>query len=142
MWPPPTQPRLPAGVTAGNSVVLFLSGVALYFAHRRFKASPESARGALKAALVLGGLFVAVQGAEWIALIGQGLTLSSSNLGAFFYLIIGCHALHALGAIIALGLVYRQLVRGHLRPSTFFATQVFWYFVVGVWPMLYWRVYL
>ena len=25
---------------------------------------------------------------------------------------------------------------------TFWATQVFWYFVVGVWPVLYWRVYL
>ena len=32
---------------------------------------------------------------------------------------------------------YRRLNR-----STFAACQVFWYFVVGLWPILYWQVYL
>ncbi len=145
VWPPPTQPRLPLEATLGNTLVLLFSGVALYIAHRRFtRESPEAARTPLRVALLLGTMFVVVQGAEWMVMIEQGLTMTSntSNLGAFFYLIIGCHALHAIGAIAALGIVYRLLVRGRLQPSAFFAAQVFWYFVVGVWPILFWRVYL
>jgi heme/copper-type cytochrome/quinol oxidase subunit 3 len=32
--------------------------------------------------------------------------------------------------------------RGTLVPSTFAATQLFWYFVVLLWPVIYLRVYL
>lgn len=143
VWPPPTQPRLPLEATLGNSLALFLSGVALYVAHRRFtRESPDAARTPMRIALLLGTLFVVVQGSEWVVMVADGLTMTSSNLGAFFYLIIGCHALHAVAAITALGLAYRLLTRGRLQASTFFAAQVFWYFVVGVWPMLFWRVYL
>src|SRR5688572_31524505 len=35
--------------------------------------------------LILGATFVALQGAEWVALLAQGLTLTSSSHGAFFY---------------------------------------------------------
>jgi hypothetical protein len=29
-----------------------------------------------------------------------------------------------------------------LDRFTFWPAQIFWYFVVGVWPILYWQVYL
>ena len=47
--------------------------------------------------------------------------------------------------VIALGLlayVYHTFVSGTLRLSRFWAAQVFWYFVVGLWPVLYVLVYL
>jgi cytochrome c oxidase subunit 3 len=141
-WPPIGQPRLPAGETLINSLALFASGACLYYANRAFVRGAASTRRLLLAALLLGMFFVGFQGAEWVALLGQGLTMTSSNHGAFFYLIIGTHALHAVAAIIALAIVYRKFVRGRLEHSTFLATQVFWYFVVGVWPMVYLRVYL
>ena len=34
------------------------------------------------------------------------------------------------------------LVSLQLSDSAFLAIQIFWYFVVGLWPVLYWRVYL
>ena len=43
--------------------------------------------------------FVVFQGFEWVRLIGEGLTMTSGTLGAFFYLIVGMHALHAFAAI-------------------------------------------
>lgn len=141
-WPPVGQPRLPALATAFNTLALFGSGVALYYANRAFRRKADDARKPMLAALVLGGLFVAVQGVEWTRLLHAGLTLTSSNHGAFFYLIVGCHALHALAAIGALFAMYRRLLRGALTPAAFMATQIFWYFVVGVWPVLYLRVYL
>ncbi len=141
VWPPPLLPTLPAGVTAINTLALFASAVALYIANKRYRESPDSARAPMRIALLLGTLFVVVQGAEWMVMIAEGLTLTSSNLGAFFYLTIGCHGLHCMGAITALGIVYFHLQRGTLRDSFFFGAQVFWYFVVGIWPMIYWRVY-
>ncbi|MBX3269422.1 MAG: cytochrome c oxidase subunit 3 [Sandaracinaceae bacterium] len=141
-WPPPDQPRLPVEITAVNSVALLLSGVALYWAHRRFKADPASAKLPLAVAIALGTAFVLVQGGEWVALLGQGLTITSGPLGGFFYLIVGSHAAHALAAILALGWAMTRLLRGTLEGPAFWTVQTFWYFVVAIWPILYFEVYL
>jgi heme/copper-type cytochrome/quinol oxidase subunit 3 len=142
VWPPPGQPRLPVLETALNTLVLLASGVALYLAGRAYRRHAPSARRPLLAAIVLGAAFVALQGREWVMLLGEGLTLHSSALGSFFYLIVGMHALHAVVALGVLGYAYRRLQRGFLPAGVLGASEVLWYFVVGVWPFLYWRVYL
>src|SRR5688572_642743 len=141
-WPPPGQPRLPVEDTAVNSAALILSGVVVFFAQRRFRRDRATAFGPMAVALALGAFFVGFQGVEWAQLIGEGLTLTSSTHGAFFYLIVGVHALHALAALIALGWALFRLRRGLLPPSALTATALFWYFVVGIWPVIYLRVYL
>lgn len=143
-WPPPDQPRLPLLTTAANSVALLASGLFLWMASRSMRRSaPARVTGRhLCWAMGLGVLFVAVQGAEWTRLIHYGLTLQSSSYGSFFYLIIGAHAAHAVIALALLAHVYFTFVNGTLRVSRFWAAQVFWYFVVGVWPFLYVLVYL
>ncbi|MDJ0864999.1 MAG: heme-copper oxidase subunit III [Myxococcota bacterium] len=142
VWPPPGQPRLPLEATAFSTAALLVSAVMLYRAQRAFSQERASARRPLLAAIGLGGFFVLFQGFEWVRLIADGLTLTSSTHGGFFFLIVGMHALHAVAAILALVHVYRRLQRRMLNQSTFAAAQVFWYFVVGVWPVLYLRVYL
>jgi heme/copper-type cytochrome/quinol oxidase subunit 3 len=142
VWPPPGQPRLPFEQTAVNTTLLMASGVLLFIAQRAFRREPARAKWPLLLATLLGGLFVVFQGVEWLALLGAGLTLTSSVLGSFFYLIIGLHALHAAIALGVLATAWIRLQEGRLRPELFAAAQVFWYFVVGVWPMIYLRVYL
>ncbi len=142
IWPPPDQPRLPIEETALNTAALLLSGALLYLAQRRFAESRTAARTPLIASMVLGAFFVAFQGFEWVSMIAQGLTLTSSTLGSFFYLIVGTHALHAVAAIWLLFKTWRRLERGWLQPSQLATAAVFWYFVVGAWPVVYWRVYL
>ncbi|MBJ19087.1 MAG: hypothetical protein CL933_06635 [Deltaproteobacteria bacterium] len=142
IWPPPNQPRLPLEETAINTVALFLSGLLLFLAQRRFAADRDSAKTPLIAAIALGTFFVAFQGWEWVSMIAQGLTLTSSTLGSFFYLIVGTHALHAIVALGLLTQAWRRLSAGRLQPSQLATTAVFWYFVVGAWPVVYWRVYL
>jgi len=141
-WPPAGQPRLPFERTALNTLALLASGVLLAVAGRRYRAGGAAAAVRwLGAAVALGTCFVLAQGAEWVALIAQGLTLRSSQLGSFFYTIVGTHALHA---VVALGLMvsaWRGMRAGRLRESRFAAARVLWYFVVLVWPVLYWRVY-
>lgn len=142
IWPPAGQPRLPAMQTAINSSFLLLSGVLLYLAGRAFKREPGSAKKLIWASLGLGALFVGLQGVEWVRLISQGFTLSSSSAGAFFYLIIGLHGLHAVAAILGLGWVAARVQRGVATLEQLQTAQIFWAFVVGIWPILYWQVYL
>jgi heme/copper-type cytochrome/quinol oxidase subunit 3 len=141
VWPPPGQPRLPADRTAFNTALLLLSGVLLWRANRNVDSMTARARRYLEGAIALGVSFVSLQGVEWVALLREGLTLRSSSLGAFFYLIVGAHALHAVAAIAALTWVYVLLRQGRQMTAAFAAAQVFWYFVVLVWPVIYLRVY-
>jgi len=140
-WPMPGQPRLPAGATALNTVLLLFSGLVLVFAHRLYRRQSPIAHWVTLSAWALGAGFVALQGVEWVGLLRQGLTLTSSPLGSFFYLIVGAHALHAVIALLALGAAWVQMARGKLNPGLFFGAQTFWYFVVLLWPVIYARVY-
>ena len=139
-WPPPGQPMLPAQSTAFNTAVLLVSGALLVVAFNRFRKG-ASAVGLYLSAFVLGAAFVALQGREWVALLAQGLTLSSSTLGSFFYLIVGLHALHVMACIIAMGVGMVRLLKGKLSSEFFQATLAFWMFVVAAWPVIYFRVY-
>ena len=141
-WRLPAGYTLPAGETAFNSAALLLSGVLVFIAHRQFRRwdFPVAAR-TLLAATVLGALFVGLQGREWWGLLSHGVTMQSSALGAFFYLIVGTHAVHALAAIVGLGVAWWRMRKGTLSSGFFYGAQTFWYFVVGIWPIIYFRVY-
>lgn len=140
-WPPPGQPRLPVEETLWNTGALLLSGATMLVAHVVFTRAPRRALAPLVLTIVLGGLFVGLQGVEWVALLSQGLTLTSSSHGSFFYLIVGAHGAHALGALLALAYVAVRLARGRLQRSELVAVELFWAFVVVLWPFIYARVY-
>lgn len=143
-WPPPFQPRLPLETTAVNSAILLVSGVLAWLARRAQVADRSSprARSLLLGAVVLGLVFVAFQGFEWVRLLGEGLTMKSSTFGSFFYLIVGAHALHALAGLGALLWSWRRAVKGMLADSHRDAVLALWTFVVALWPILYASVYL
>ena len=147
VWPPFGQPRLPIEATAFNTAVLLLSGLLLFKAGRDY-ASPFTkikAHRLLTISMGLGVFFVLFQGFEWVRMIGFGLTMNSSLFGSIFYLIIGMHATHAIGGLCALVYVWAQThpeKKVGLSPDAFAAGRLFWYFVVGIWPILYVIVYL
>ncbi|MBF0286215.1 MAG: cytochrome c oxidase subunit 3 [SAR324 cluster bacterium] len=146
-WPPWGQPRLPVAATSFNTVILLLSGAALLKAHKTFFREDNSVlpQKLVGISIALGVFFVAFQGYEWVQLIQFGLTMVSSTYGALFYLIIGTHALHAVLALLVLFYAYWRLSPARkTKPDSaeFLSMQIFWYFVVGVWPFLYVLVYL
>ncbi len=141
-WPPADQPRLSFAHTALNTLALLASGALVFIAQRAFgKKGAEAARLPLTLGLLLGALFVGLQGVEWTGLLSQGLTLQSSQVGSFFYLIIGCHALHAVLALGFLAVCWNGLRTGTLKRSRLAAAHLFWAFVVLVWPVLWLVVY-
>ena len=142
MWPPYGQPRLPVEETAVNTAALLVSGIVLFVAWLAFRREAQSARIPLLLSIILGAIFVFFQGLEWVALLEEGLTLQSSSYGGFFYLIVGTHALHAVVALGALVWAWVRLDRERLTRTQLATVAAFWYFVVLVWPVLYWKVYL
>jgi cytochrome c oxidase subunit 3 len=141
MWPPPGQPILPAIATAWNTLSLLLSGALAFVAYRRFRKDEGRVDHLLLASLGFGALFVALQGAEWLGLVEAGLTVRSSALGSFFYLLVGGHALHAVCALGVLAATWAYARRGRLGQGFFAGATTFWLFVVGLWPIIYARVY-
>lgn len=146
VWPPEGLPRLPVVLTALNTAVLLASVLPMHAALSRVRADrlPEAGRAATWAA-ALGGLFVAIQGFEWVRLVRHGLTLGSSVYGSAFYVLIGCHAVHVLLAIAFVAGVTVLVRRGrldadHHAPLEMCAT--YWYFVVALWLGLFPLVYL
>jgi cytochrome c oxidase subunit 3 len=139
-WNLPAGQVLPLASTAVNTVALFASGALLWVAGRQYRTRSSAATQTL-AATCVGALFVMLQGREWVGLIGHGVTLQSSALGAFFYVIVGTHAVHAVAALAGLGVAWWRLRAGRLSYGFFLAAQTFWYFVVLIWPVIYARVY-
>jgi cytochrome c oxidase subunit III len=145
-WPPPLEPRLPLGVTTGNTLVLISSSVSMVAALRALRRRDRRRFVRMLATTAaLGALFLALQGYEWVRLIGFGLTLSSSVYGATFYSLIGLHGLHVAGALVWLLattlLASRQrFADGRIAPVQ--ACAMYWHFVVGLWPVLFVAVYL
>jgi cytochrome c oxidase subunit III len=142
LWPPYGQPRLPVAATAVNSLALLVSGGVLVLAWFAYRREPSRARIPLLLSILLGTVFVVFQGVEWTALLAEGLTLQSSTYGGFFYLIVGAHAIHAVGALAGLVWAFRKLDREELTASQLGTVSAFWYFVVLLWPVIYLKVYL
>ena len=145
-WPPPHLPRLPVAVTAVNTAVLLFSGYTMHGGARAIRAGRQHGlRLALAVTAILGGAFLLVQGTEWVRLLRQGLTLTSSLYGATFYILIGLHALHVVGAVTWLLIVLILARRGHFTAKQHVGVTVcatYWYFVCGLWVVLFGVVYL
>jgi cytochrome c oxidase subunit III len=145
-WPPADQPRLPLVLTGLNTLVLFGSLVPITRALQRIRCGQQrdAARG-LAWTTLLGALFLAVQGIEWLRLVRHGLTLGSSMYGATFYVLIGCHGFHVLAAVTWLATVTLLAQRGRFdarRHAPLEMCAVYWYFVCALWAGLFPLVYL
>ena len=147
-WPPPSQAdvRLPIGVTGINTIVLLFSGYTMLRALLSArKDSQNELRRWLLVTGVLGAIFLVVQGSEWVRLVHHGFTLSSGVYGSIFYVLIGCHALHALVAVVWELSVFAKALGGCYSTDRHVGVEIcaiYWTFVVVLWPILYVMVYL
>lgn len=144
-WPPPALPRLPVLVTGVNTLILLYSAVTMWQAQRLIRTGVQQ-QGVrlLLFTWILGVTFLLIQGYEWVRLVRFGLTMASGVYGATFYTLIGCHGLHVFGAVIWLLVVLLRSLTGCYsitRSVGFVLHGMYWYYVVGLWPVLYALVY-
>lgn len=135
IWPPADLPFYPIAITAINSIFLIASGITNFL----YRKNHNIRLGIVT--VLLGFIFLILQGIEWIQLISRGLTLTVDPYGSFFYLVVGAHALHVLAAI---AWYLFALLKYQSFPWTpaIDAANTFWFFVVAIWPVIFAIVYI
>jgi cytochrome c oxidase subunit III len=95
---------------------------------------------------LMGLYFVLGQGYEYLGLIHDGLTLSSSGYGSVFYIPTGFHGLHVTGGLIAflflLGRTYAAKTFTQEQQVSAIVVSYYWHFVDVVWIGLFTTIYL
>ena len=95
---------------------------------------------------IMGAIFIGGQALEYVELVHEGVTLSSSAYGSVFYLATGFHGLHVTGGLIAflfvLGRTYLARKFTHEQAVTAIVVSYYWHFVDVVWIGLFATVYL
>ena len=124
-----------------STAVIIASSISIYLAQKAM-AAREMARYRLLISVtaVLGLAFVATQFIGFSELWASKITFKDSVAGSFFYIITGVHALHVLGGIIALVVLF---LRAFNTKTKFYGTTpvettgLYWHFVDLLWIYLF-----
>jgi cytochrome c oxidase subunit 3 len=123
-----------------STAVILLSSVTMQLAVRAFKARAFARyRTLLVVTLVLGLAFVAIQYAGFYWLWNNGVRLTGSGAGQFLYPIAGLHAVHVIGGVIALLIIFARAFIGRTKSYNAVPVEVmatYWHFVDILWIYL------
>ena len=124
-----------------STAVILLSSLIMQMALRSFK-QREMQRYRLLIAFtfVLGIVFVILQWLGFVQLWDQQVTLKGSGAGQFLYVIFGLHAVHVLGGVIALMIIFVKAFLGRTKSYGSIPVEVmatYWHFVDILWIYLF-----
>jgi cytochrome c oxidase subunit 3 len=135
-WTPIDVP----GVFWVSTGVILLSSLTIQLALRSFKQRQMSRyRMLVGVTLVLGVAFVVLQWMGFNALWDQQVTFKGGNAGQFLYVIFGLHALHVVGGVIALLVMFIKAFTGRTKLYSSVPVEVaatYWHFVDLLWIYL------
>lgn len=140
VWPP-AGTHLELLLPLIGTALLVTSSVTMHLATARLEEG-KSHGGWLPSTIVLGTLFLALQGFEYSQL---GFTASDHAFGTLFYSMTGFHGLHVFAGLVVLTLMWIRSARGELdadRPGGLIAAGYYWHFVDVVWVLLFSTLYL
>jgi cytochrome c oxidase subunit III len=143
-WPPePTHLNVPYALVV--TLILVASSFTCQFGV--FAAEQGNVYGLRRwfsLTFLLGLIFVLGQGYEYIQLVEEGTSISSSTYGSVFYLTTGFHGLHVIGGLVAFIYVLIRSTMGRFTPAQATAAIVvsyYWHFVDVVWIGLFTTIY-
>jgi heme/copper-type cytochrome/quinol oxidase subunit 3 len=94
---------------------------------------------------LLGLTFLGIKAYEYHHKYHEGLTLSSSLFGSFYFTLTGLHALHMVGGLILNTYVLSMGLRGRFNSQHLERVEyagLYWHFVDAVWVILFPVFYL
>jgi cytochrome c oxidase subunit 3 len=143
-WPPePTELNVPYALVV--TIVLVASSFTCQFGV--FAAEVGNVYGLRRwftLTFVLGLLFVLGQGYEYIQLVEEGTSISSSTYGSVFYITTGFHGLHVIGGLVAFVFMLIRSTMGRFTPAqatSAIVVSYYWHFVDVVWIGLFTTIY-
>ncbi|MCC5852256.1 MAG: cytochrome c oxidase subunit 3 [Alkalimonas sp.] len=153
VWPLLTTPggtetqAMGWGLPLINTMILITSSITLHFAHTAIEQNKRGQlTGMLLVTLILGVIFLGLQGYEYIlAYRDLGLRLDSGIYGNTFFILTGFHGMHVLLGALILFFVLLRVLKGHFTAEKHFAFQAgawYWHFVDVVWVIVFCLVYV
>ena len=145
-WPPsPDLPKLPVVLTGINTVFLIASSFTYHAAEVAVKKGKKGTAW-LFVTVLLGSLFLCIQGYEWYHMHHEGLWFNTGGVyGSSFFVLTGFHGLHVLiGVLMIAWALIRQLGGAYTAQSHTYLilAGMYWHFVDVVWLFLYSVLYL
>ena len=123
-----------------STAAIILSSITLIMAARSFKQrAMQQYRSLMTATIILGMLFIVLQVFGFRQLWSVGITLQKNVSFSFLYVIVGLHALHVIGGIIALAALYAKAFSVKTRNYNIVPVEVtstYWHFVDILWIYL------
>ena len=143
-WPPePTELNVPYALIV--TLILVASSVTCQFGV--FAAEQGNVYGLRRwftITFVMGLTFVLGQAFEYVALVHEGTSISSSVYGSVFYLTTGFHGLHVIGGLVAFVYLLIRTKLSKFTPQQATAAIVvsyYWHVVDVVWIGLFTVIY-
>lgn len=123
-----------------STVVIIASSLVLMAANKAFKERAIGKyRNLMMVTMALGVLFIVLQTIGFKQLWDMGLTLQKNVAYSFLYVIVGLHALHVIGGVIALVVMSLKAFSNKTRIYTAVPLEVmstYWHFVDVLWIYL------
>lgn len=123
-----------------STVVIVLSSITMMLAVRHFKQRMMAKyRSLLTATFVLGVIFLTLQVVGFMQFIKAGLALGKTNSVDYLYVIVSLHALHVIGGVIALAVMFAKAFSVKVRNYSSVPVEVmatYWHFVDILWVYL------
>lgn len=132
-------------VIAFTVVLIASSGTAQYAEKQLMKDNRKGFLTWWGITMVLGAIFIAGQVMEYMTLIHEGFTISSSHFASTFYMITGFHGVHVFGGLVFMMIVFIRALKGqfnserHLAPAM---AGLYWHFVDAIWIFVFLVLYI
>lgn len=123
-----------------STIAIVLSSCTLYLASKSFKERMMSRyRSLMAVTLLLGIIFIVLQFFGFKQLWDEGLTLQRNVAYSFLYVIVGLHALHVIGGVVALVVMSLKAFSKKTRIYSYVPVDListYWHFVDVLWVYL------
>ena len=123
-----------------STVVILTSSLTIQMALKAFKEREmQRYRNLLTTTAILGILFVVLQWTGFRQIWNTGITFKGSGGGQFLYIIAGLHAVHVLGGILALIVMFVKAYASKVRSYNSVPVELmstYWHFVDLLWIYL------
>lgn len=129
-----------------NTFVLISSSAALVMALAAIQENDVKGFGRwMWGVLGLGSTFLVIKAFEYIHKIHEGLTISSSLFGSFYFTMTGIHALHMIAGLVFNGYILYHGLKGRWNNGNWARVEyagLYWHFVDLVWVIIFPLFYL
>ena len=124
-----------------STAVILFSSLTMQMALKAFKdRNRRQYRQLITITAILGLAFIGLQLTAFSQLWQEGTRLHGSGAGQFLYIIFGLHALHVLGGVIALWVMFIKAFSTRIRsynPVPVEVLSTYWHFVDLLWLYLF-----